>query len=69
MKLALFGAGGHAREVAVQINYPITFFVDDKFTDGYTHPISKFLIPHCELIQKFNDNFSCYKNRVFSCRE
>jgi len=62
MKLALFGTGGHAREVSVHINHPIKFFVNDKFTDGYTHPISKFLIPNCELIQRLNDNFYCYKN-------
>ena len=29
MKLALFGYGGHAREVASQINEPIEFFVDE----------------------------------------
>ena len=31
MKLALFGYGGHAREVAAQMNEEITFFVDDKY--------------------------------------
>ena len=29
MKLALFGYGGHAREVAAQMNEEITFFVDE----------------------------------------
>ena len=42
MKLALFGFGGHAREVAVQMNQPIIFFVDDEFTNELTQPISKF---------------------------
>lgn len=42
MKLALFGYGGHAREVAAQINQPVIFFVDDKFVNENTHPISKF---------------------------
>ena len=31
MKLALFGYGGHAREVACQIGKEITFFVDDQY--------------------------------------
>ena len=42
MKLALFGYGGHAREVAAQINEPIEFFVDDKYSNEYTKPISSF---------------------------
>jgi sugar O-acyltransferase (sialic acid O-acetyltransferase NeuD family) len=50
MKLAIFGYGGHAREVAVQINHPITFFVDDKFVDGYTHPISEFDVERYKMI-------------------
>jgi sugar O-acyltransferase (sialic acid O-acetyltransferase NeuD family) len=31
MKLALFGYGGHAREVAYQIGREVTFFVDDQY--------------------------------------
>ena len=31
MKLALFGYGGHAREVACQMNQEVTFFVDNKY--------------------------------------
>lgn len=42
MKLALFGYGGHAREVAAQINQEITFFVDDEFVGEHTKPISEF---------------------------
>lgn len=42
MKLALFGYGGHAREVAAQINKPITFFVDDEYSFGKVLPISTF---------------------------
>jgi sugar O-acyltransferase (sialic acid O-acetyltransferase NeuD family) len=42
MKLALFGYGGHAREVAAQIDQPITFFVDDKYLTEETKPISEF---------------------------
>jgi len=42
MKLALFGYGGHAREVAAQINNSIDFFVDDEYSNEYTKPISTF---------------------------
>lgn len=43
MKLALFGYGGHAREVAAQIDNDVTFFIDDKYaTSGITKPISEF---------------------------
>lgn len=42
MKLALFGSGGHAREVAAQIGEPITYFVDDDFVDENSNPISSF---------------------------
>ena len=42
MKLALFGYGGHAREVAAQIDDEITFFVDDEYSDGDIKPISEF---------------------------
>lgn len=42
MKLALFGYGGHAREVACQIDKEVTFFVDDKYTNDIAKPISEF---------------------------
>lgn len=42
MKLALFGYGGHAREVAAQINKKVDFFVDDNYADELTKPISTF---------------------------
>lgn len=42
MKKALYGYGGHAREVASLINEPITFFVDDQWANEYTRPISEF---------------------------
>lgn len=42
MKLAIFGYGGHAREVAAQINQPVTFFVDDEYSNENAKPISSF---------------------------
>jgi sugar O-acyltransferase (sialic acid O-acetyltransferase NeuD family) len=42
MKLALFGYGGHAREVASQINKPVDFFVDDEYSNHIAKPISLF---------------------------
>jgi len=42
MKLALFGYGGHAREVASQLGRKVTFFVDDNYAKGESKPISEF---------------------------
>jgi sugar O-acyltransferase (sialic acid O-acetyltransferase NeuD family) len=42
MKLAIFGFGGHSKEVAVQINHPVTFFVDDEYIEEGVNPISSF---------------------------
>ena len=42
MKLSLFGYGGHSREVATYIGDDVTFFVDDKYTNKFTKPISEF---------------------------
>jgi len=42
MKLALFGYGGHAKEVAAQINNAVDFFVDDEYSNEYAKPISLF---------------------------
>jgi sugar O-acyltransferase (sialic acid O-acetyltransferase NeuD family) len=42
MKKALFGYGGHAREVAVQIGEDVEFYVDDKYANHIAKPISSF---------------------------
>lgn len=42
MKLALYGYGGHAREVAAQIGEEVTFFVDDQYSNDIAKPISSF---------------------------
>lgn len=42
MKIALFGYGGHAREVACQIDDEVTFFVDDEYSNEVARPISEF---------------------------
>jgi sugar O-acyltransferase (sialic acid O-acetyltransferase NeuD family) len=42
MKLALFGYGGHAREVASQIDQKVTFFVDNEYANDVAKPISQF---------------------------
>lgn len=41
-KLAIFGFGGHAREVAAQIGQSVIFFVDDKYVTDFCLPISEF---------------------------
>jgi sugar O-acyltransferase (sialic acid O-acetyltransferase NeuD family) len=42
MKLALYGYGGHAQEVAAQIGQDITFFVDDQYSNTIAKPLSEF---------------------------
>lgn len=42
MKLAIFGYGGHAREVASQIDNMVYFFVDDEYIQEGVYPISSF---------------------------
>jgi len=42
MKLAIFGYGGMAREIQQHIKEDVTFFVDDKYTNEKTKPISEF---------------------------
>jgi len=56
MKLALFGYGGHAREVAKQIESvnvgnKVTFFVDDNYANDVALPISKFDVnEYCMMV-------------------
>lgn len=51
MKLALYGYGGHAREVAAQIDQDIEFFVDDEYANNVAQPISKFNpATHCMMV-------------------
>lgn len=42
MKKALFGFGGHAREVAALIGEHVDFYVDDKYANDTAKPISSF---------------------------
>lgn len=42
MELALFGYGGHAREVACQIGKKVTFFVDEEYESEMALSIKKF---------------------------
>ena len=42
MKKAIFGYGGHAREVARQIGEDVTFFVSDEWSNEVAKPISTF---------------------------
>jgi len=51
VKLALYGYGGHAREVAAQIGQEVEFYVDDEYVVEGTQPISKFdPITHCMMV-------------------
>lgn len=42
MKKAIYGYGGHAREVSKFIDEDITFFVDDEWSNDIARPISSF---------------------------
>jgi sugar O-acyltransferase (sialic acid O-acetyltransferase NeuD family) len=55
MKLAIFGFGGHAKEVAVQINHPVTFFVDDDYVQDGVLPISSFIPEIYKIIVAVSD--------------
>jgi len=51
MKLALYGYGGHAREVATQIGEEVEFYVDDKYANDVAKPISEFNpATHCMMV-------------------
>ncbi len=55
MKLGIFGYGGHAREVAYQIDHPVTFFVDDEYSNDSAHPISSFDVEEYKIIIAVSD--------------
>ena len=42
MKKAIFGFGGHAKEVAMQMGGELTFFVDDEYSNHISKPLSEF---------------------------
>jgi sugar O-acyltransferase (sialic acid O-acetyltransferase NeuD family) len=50
MKKALFGGGGHAREVIAQMNEKLTCFVDDEYVVNGTEPLSSFDPTEYELM-------------------
>jgi sugar O-acyltransferase (sialic acid O-acetyltransferase NeuD family) len=64
LKLALYGASGHAREVAAQMNSEVTFFVDDEYVNEFTKSISEFdPNEYCIMIAigNSNDRHSAFK--------
>jgi sugar O-acyltransferase (sialic acid O-acetyltransferase NeuD family) len=42
MKLAIYGYGGHAKDVASLLKEEVTFFVDDEYSDDNAKPLSLF---------------------------
>ena len=56
MKRAIFGYGGHAREVAAQMGGEVDFFVDDEYASGMARPISKFNINEYEMLIAIGDS-------------
>lgn len=53
---AIFGFGGHAKEVASFINEPLTFFVDDKYSNHETKPLSSFSIDEFQIMIAIGDS-------------
>ena len=62
MKLAIFGYGGHAREVAAQINQPIEFFVNDEYANEFAKSINKFDPEEYKIMVAISD--SKLRNKV-----
>jgi sugar O-acyltransferase (sialic acid O-acetyltransferase NeuD family) len=60
MKLALYGYGGHAKEVAAQIGQDVIFFVDDNYANEYTQPISSFNPNEYSMIVATGDSRTRY---------
>ena len=56
MKLAIFGYGGHAREVRCQIGREVTFFVDDEYANEIAKPISDFNPHKCKMMVAIADS-------------
>ena len=50
MLKVLIGYGGHAREVMAQMNMTLPCYVDDKFINENTLPISELNFEECEVI-------------------
>lgn len=64
LRLALYGCGGHAREVASQMNCEVTYFVDDEYANENAKSISEFdPSKYCMMIAigDSKDRFTAYK--------
>ena len=57
MKKALFGFGGHAREICTQIDEELTFFVDDSYAKGNIRAISSFDPDEFEIMVCVADSY------------
>jgi sugar O-acyltransferase (sialic acid O-acetyltransferase NeuD family) len=55
MKKAIFGFGGHAKEVSRQIGEEISFFVDDKYSNEQAKKISSFDPTEYEIMVAIGD--------------
>lgn len=62
MKKALIGYGGHAREVLFQMGQTLPCFVDDKYVNNDTLPLSKFDPNEFEVMVAIGD--SILRNEV-----
>jgi sugar O-acyltransferase (sialic acid O-acetyltransferase NeuD family) len=64
LRLALYGCGGHAREVAAQFDCEVTYFVDDEFANEKAKSIREFdPTKYCMMIAigDSKDRFDAYQ--------
>jgi sugar O-acyltransferase (sialic acid O-acetyltransferase NeuD family) len=62
MKKALIGYGGHAKEVMAQMGLKLTCFVDEKYVDENTLPLSSFDPNEYVVMVAISDTF--IRNRI-----
>lgn len=56
MKKAIFGNGGHSREIQSYFDFEVDIFVDDEYVDGNLLPLSKFDVNKHEILVAVSDS-------------
>ena len=56
MKKAIFGNGGHSREIQSYFDFEVDIFVDDEYVDGNLLPLSEFDVNKYEILIAVSDS-------------
>lgn len=56
MKKAIFGNGGHSREIQSYFDFEVDIFVDDEYVDGNLLPLSEFDVNKYEILIGVSDS-------------